>query len=127
MGVLILGPNSTGTCNFSDYGTYDALRMVGLRKWHPAFLAFGRRWRYVRQFIASFASDINPNLSQRSGIIGAASYWRIKKKNSPRQQSLWAEWDKPTEEIRKVAEKFVLANCFDPKVASIRFEEKNNW
>jgi putative transposase len=43
---------------------------------------------------------------------------------SPGQRSLWEEWDKPAEEIRQVAEKFVLANCFDPKIASIQFEEK---
>jgi putative transposase len=37
------------------------------------------------------------------------------------QKSLWEEWDTPDEEIRKVAEKFVLANCFDPQVAGLRF------
>jgi len=34
------------------------------------------------------------------------------KKVSPGQKSLWNEWDKPTEEIHKVAEKFVQANGF---------------
>lgn len=33
------------------------------------------------------------------------------------QKRLWEEWDAPTDEIRKVAEKFVLANCFDPQFA----------
>jgi putative transposase len=46
----------------------------------------------------------------------------VKKKASPGQKSLWEEWETPDEEIRKVAEKFVLANCYDPKVASLRFE-----
>jgi putative transposase len=32
------------------------------------------------------------------------------------------EWDAPDEEIRKVAKKFVLANCYDHKIASLRFE-----
>jgi putative transposase len=49
---------------------------------------------------------------------------RLKRKVSPGQRSLWEEWDKPAEEIRQVAEKFVLANCFDPKIASIQFEKK---
>ena len=40
------------------------------------------------------------------------------------QQSLWDEWEKPDEEIRKVAEKFVIANCYDPKVACQKFSEK---
>jgi putative transposase len=48
------------------------------------------------------------------------------KQASPGQQSLWDEWEQPVDEIRRVAEKFVLANCFDPKIASIQFEEKNN-
>jgi putative transposase len=39
------------------------------------------------------------------------------------QKSLWDEWDKPDEEIRKVAEKFVMANCYDPKVACQKFSE----
>ena len=30
----------------------------------------------------------------------------------------------PDEEIRKVAEKFVMANCYDPKVACQKFSEK---
>ncbi len=49
-------------------------------------------------------------------------------KTSPGQKSLWEEWDAPTEEIRKVAEKFVLANCFDPNYASQQFisQENNN-
>jgi len=45
------------------------------------------------------------------------------KKISPGQKSLWEEWDAPAEEIRQVAEKFVLANCFDPQFASLRFNK----
>ncbi|MFZ4557104.1 MAG: hypothetical protein ACOYN8_12130 [Pseudanabaena sp.] len=40
------------------------------------------------------------------------------------QQSLWDEWEKPDEEIRKVAEKFVMANCYDRKVACQKFSGK---
>jgi hypothetical protein len=40
------------------------------------------------------------------------------------QKSLWDEWEKPDEEIRKVAEKFVMANCYDPKVACQKFSGK---
>jgi len=40
------------------------------------------------------------------------------------QQSLWDEWEKPDEEIRKVAEKFVMANCYDRKAACQKFSEK---
>ena len=37
------------------------------------------------------------------------------------QKSLWDEWEKPDEEIRKVAEKFVMANCYDRKAACQKF------
>jgi len=37
------------------------------------------------------------------------------KKKSPRQINLWEEWNTPIEEIHQVAEKFVLANCFEPR------------
>ena len=43
------------------------------------------------------------------------------KKASPGQKYLWYDW-KPPDEIQAVAEKFVLANCFDPKVAGIQFD-----
>ena len=37
---------------------------------------------------------------------------------------LWEQWDKPDEEIGKVAEKLVMANCYDSKVACQKFSEK---
>ncbi|MFB2920982.1 MULTISPECIES: hypothetical protein [Aerosakkonema] len=30
----------------------------------------------------------------------------------------WDEWEATDSEIRQVAEKFVMANCYDPKVAA---------
>jgi putative transposase len=44
--------------------------------------------------------------------------------SSPRQTKLpWAEWEACDPEIVEVAEKFVLANCYDPKVAMQWFED----
>jgi putative transposase len=43
------------------------------------------------------------------------------------QKSLWDEWEKPDEEIRKVAEKFVMANCYDRKAACQKFSEKRGY
>jgi putative transposase len=34
-----------------------------------------------------------------------------------RRQSPWAEWEPLTTEVQEVAEKFVMANCYDPKKA----------
>jgi len=36
----------------------------------------------------------------------------------------WDEWETPDEEIRKVTEKFVMANCYDRKAACQKFSEK---
>lgn len=47
---------------------------------------------------------------------------KVKKKASPGQQSLWNDWETPAAEIRAVAKAFVLANCYDPDQASLRFE-----
>ena len=50
---------------------------------------------------------------------------RERKKRSPGQMSLafWDDWEASNEEIRKVAEKFVMANCYDPKVAAQFFND----
>ncbi len=46
------------------------------------------------------------------------------KKSSPGQAKLpWADWDASDPEIIEVAEKFVLANCYDPKIAMKLFHE----
>jgi hypothetical protein len=44
------------------------------------------------------------------------------KKTTPGQKSRWDEWDTPLAEIREVAEKFVLVNCYDPEFASQQFQ-----
>jgi putative transposase len=41
-----------------------------------------------------------------------------KKKTSPGQTKLpWATWEADNPEIEAVAEKFVMANCYDAKIA----------
>ncbi len=49
---------------------------------------------------------------------------RDKKKRAPGQMRLpWDEWEATNSEIREVAEKFVMANCYDPKVAAQFFND----
>ena len=49
---------------------------------------------------------------------------RERKKRSPGQMSLpWDDWEATDEEIREVAEKFVMANCYDPGIASQFFND----
>ncbi|WP_052315769.1 hypothetical protein [Oscillatoria acuminata] len=44
------------------------------------------------------------------------------RKKSPRQMSLpWDRWDAMAAEIDAIASQFVLANCYDPRVASLQF------
>jgi len=44
---------------------------------------------------------------------------RNKKKQSPGQMKLpWAESEVNSSEIREVAERFVIANCYNPQVAA---------
>lgn len=46
------------------------------------------------------------------------------KKSSPGQMKLpMALWEAPDEEIQEVAQKFVLANCYDPKIAMQLFND----
>jgi putative transposase len=46
------------------------------------------------------------------------------KKSSPGQTKIpLAEWDACDPEIIEVAEKFVLVNCYDPKIAMKLFHE----
>jgi putative transposase len=41
------------------------------------------------------------------------------KKSSPGQLTLpWDDWEVNNEEIEKVSSKFVLANCYNPEIAS---------
>jgi len=51
---------------------------------------------------------------------------KLKKNTSPGQKSLWEDWEVPAAEIRCVAKKFVLANCLNPDIAGLRFEEINS-
>jgi putative transposase len=44
------------------------------------------------------------------------------KKVSPGQKSLWDEWNAPIDEVLTVAKELVLANCLNPDIVSVRFE-----
>jgi len=36
---------------------------------------------------------------------------------------LWDDWEEASDEVKVVAEKFVLANCYNPQFASIVLQE----
>ncbi|HIK43018.1 transposase [Thermoleptolyngbya sp. M55_K2018_002] len=116
--------------DYSNYGSYDRLTDDGLTQWHPAFLALGKTLELCaaiyRQFCKKYKpkpkpEKRNPWGSKLLAQIKARS--RLKKKSSPGQKSLWDDWETPAAEIRQVAKKFVLANCYDPEVMKLQFEE----
>lgn len=114
--------------DYSNYGTYDRLSDDGITQWHPAFLALGATLDLCAAMYRKFCRKYKPQPKPEK-----KNYWgskllaqikarsRLKQKSSPGQKSLWDEWDAPAEDIGKVAEKFVMANCYDPKVARLKF------
>ncbi len=115
--------------DFSNYGSYDRLTNDGITQWHPAFLALGATLEICatayRKFCKKYKPQPKPEKRSHWGsklLAQIRARSRITKKASPGQKSLWDEWDAPAEEIRQVARKFVLANCFDPEFAAIQFE-----
>ncbi len=38
----------------------------------------------------------------------------------------WDEWEPLTTEVQAIAEKFVMENCYDPKIAAQFFENLNS-
>lgn len=52
------------------------------------------------------------------------SLHNIKNKTSPGQMRLpWDTWEVVDSEVSEVAEKFVMANCYDPKIAAQFFDD----
>jgi putative transposase len=116
--------------DYSNYGSYERLTEDGLTEWHPAFLLLGTTLAMCAAAYRKFCKRYKPQpKSERKNHWGCRKLAalkarsQLKKKNqSPGQTSLWDEWEFPAEEIRQVAKKFVLANCFDPEVVRPRFE-----
>jgi putative transposase len=78
-----------------------------------------------RKFCQKYQPKPKPEKRRRWGsklLVKLKERSRRSKKASPGQKSFWEEWEIPAEDIRRVAEKFVLANCYDPKIACLKFE-----
>ncbi|WGV24469.1 hypothetical protein [Halotia branconii] len=114
MGLLPFGRND-GYLNGHD-----------ITQWHPAFLLLGRTLEECaakyRQFCKKYRPQAKP---EKRNLWGSRFLPSMKKdaksKKSPGQMSL--PWDKQrvTEdtEVHEVAEKFILANCYNPAVPGI--------
>ncbi|WP_088242359.1 transposase [Calothrix rhizosoleniae] len=116
--------------DFSNYGTHDRLTDDGLTEWHPAFLGLGRTLeecaaRY-RGFCKKYKPKPKPERSYHWGskLLPKVVKGKGKKRTSPGQMRLpWDTWEVIDTEVSEVAEKFVMANCYDPKIAMQYFND----
>jgi len=101
----------------------------GLTQWHPAFLALGATLDICAAAYRKLCQKYKPKpKSEKRNHWGAkklaALRQRLKvKKVSPGQKSLWDSWNAPFDEIRATAKQFVLANCLNPDVVRVKFED----
>ncbi len=116
--------------DFSNYGIHHRLSDDGLTQWHPAFLSLGKSLdecaRKYRGFCQKYKPKPKPETRYHWGskLLPKVLSTRERKKRSPGQMSLpWDDWEASNKEIREVAEKFVMANCYDPKVAAQFFND----
>lgn len=113
--------------DYSNYGTYDRLSQDGLTEWHPAFLQLGPTLedcaKRYRRFCKRYKAKPKSEKRYYWGSKLLPKLFAGKKKISPGQlRCPWAHWEATNPEIREVAEKFVMANCFNPEVAARFFD-----
>ncbi|MGB6298303.1 MAG: hypothetical protein WBF90_19245 [Rivularia sp. (in: cyanobacteria)] len=116
--------------NFSNYGTYERLTNDGLTEWHPAFLSLARTLEECAAKYRGFCKRYKPKPKPEkryhwgSKLLPKVVKAKRKKKTSPGQMRLpWDDWEVVDSEVSKVAEKFVMANCYDPKIAAQFFND----
>ena len=113
--------------DFSNYGSYERLTQDGLTQWHPVFLSLGNTLESCAAIYRSFCLKYRPKpKTERYNSWGSQLLKNLKlskqlRKRSPGQKSLWSVWAEPNQAIQQVTERFVLANCFDPKIACLQF------
>jgi putative transposase len=116
--------------DFSNYGIHDRLGDDGLTQWHPAFFSLGQSLDECAANYRKFCKKYKPKPKSEtrchwgSKLLPKVLSARERKRRVPGQTRLpWDEWEATDSEIRDVAEKFVMANCYDPKVAAQFFND----
>lgn len=115
--------------DFSNYGIYERLGDDGLTTWHPAFLALGKTLNECAVKYRGFCQKYKPKAKAEKRYSWGNQFLPkvIKgkgKKTSPGQMRLpWDNWEATNPEIIAVAEKFVFANCYNPQVAGMIFQD----
>lgn len=108
--------------DFSNYGTYDRLTQDGITEWHPAFLQLGQTLEDCADKYRKFCQKYKPQPKGEkrnrwgSRLLEGLIHKKGKPRTSPGQQSLWEDAKvEQREEVHQVAEKFIQANCFNPR------------
>ncbi|MDB9496342.1 hypothetical protein PN441_06815 [Spirulina major CS-329] len=103
---------------------HDRLGEDGLTTWHPAYLALGETLEQCaaeyRKFCKRYKLKAKPPKRNHWGknLLQGFQNKRKAKKPSPGQTSLpWDQREVMNPAVIAVAEKFILANCYNPKVA----------
>jgi putative transposase len=122
--------------DFSNYGSYERLTDDGLTQWHPAFMALGKSLDICAAIYRNFCKKYRPKSKpERKNYWGSkllekfkpqTTDRRKKRKSSPGQMHLWEDSEEKNPEIKAVAEKFILANCFDPIAKAQNYREQDN-
>jgi putative transposase len=121
--------------DFSNYGVYERLSDDGLTTWHPAFLSLGENLEECAKKYRDFCYKYKSQEKQPKKF-----YWGSKllpkltvksKKKSSKHQHLqksterneeakkeYEIWRENNPEITEVAEKFILANCYNSRHVS---------
>ena len=116
--------------DFSNYGIHNRLTKNELTKWHPAFLSLGRTLNECAHKYRGFCRNYKPKPKPEKRY-----YWenkllpRVVKKKRNKKTSL-GQIRFPNfgdvnynSEVQKVAEKFMLTNCYNPQIAMLLFED----
>lgn len=117
--------------DFSNYGVYERLGDDGITVWHPAFLALGEDLEECAAKYRNFCYQYKPKEKQGKGFHwGNKLLPKLTRKNkskssnkkkpppsekdeeAKRQYEIWRE-NNP--EIIEVSEKFIFANCYNPR------------
>ena len=117
--------------DFSNYGIYERLGDDGITTWHPAFLELGETLQECGRKYRGFCQNYQPREKQAKPfywgnqllpkLMGKTKSKSGKKKKSKAQQQReqeareqYQQWRESHPEIVEVAEKFILANCYNP-------------
>ncbi len=126
--------------DFSNYGTHERLEDDGITEWHPAFLSLGESLDDCAKEYKGFCKKYKPKAkSEKRYFWGSQMLPKLtskkKKKKKKTKKEVASEkdqvteqqkepWEIPSDEVREVSQKFILANCYDKKFVAEFFNSE---